>query len=168
MRLPRLIVAALLGAVLVLMFPGVATAATTYTDSVSGYEVYATSTRGTFTGRATGALPGYWGATVDHKVLSPSGDVTGGSFYLATSLNGTATLITGRVGDGEVTRLNPSATGCVNQYYDVNLVLTHVSAGATASGTGEFDGTLTHRRTSVFGRCVTYAATITGSLTLSL
>ena len=34
--------------------------------------------------------------------------------------------------------------------------------------TGSFDGTLTHYRRSIFGRCLTYSATISGSMTLTL
>ena len=47
-------------------------ATTTYSDSLRGIEIAATSTEGTFIGTASGALPGQWGATVNHTPLSPA------------------------------------------------------------------------------------------------
>ena len=66
-----------------------------------------------------------------------------------------------------MTRTNPGSTGCVNQYYGVNLKLGAVTANGAGNGWGSFGGTLTHHRRSVFGTCVTYSATITGSLAVS-
>jgi hypothetical protein len=42
-----------------------------------------------------------------------------------------------------------------------------VGFGAAGTGTGAFAGTLTHHRTEIFGHCVIYSATITGSLTVT-
>jgi hypothetical protein len=167
MKLLRWTLPVVFTAALVFAMPAVASAATTYDDSVNGSEVSATSTQGVFTGWASGDLPGLWSATVDHTVLSPDAMVTGGTFTLTTSLNGTATVVGGVVTGGSVIRLNPGSTGCVNQYYAVTLLLGSVGAGGSGTGSGTFVGTLVHRRTSVFGVCVTYAATIGGSLTLS-
>jgi hypothetical protein len=166
MKLLRWVLAGLVGVVLMLMLPMAAAAAVSYADSLSGYEYYATSTEGRFAGQASGALPGAWSATVDHTPLSPSATVTGGNFALATVLNGRAVTVTGDVHSGWVTRTNPGSTGCVNQTYDVHLDL--IDVGATSHlGTGTFGGTLVHRRYSVLGQCVTYAASISGSLSLT-
>jgi hypothetical protein len=162
MKSPRYLVAVLLAAVLALTLPGVASAARPYRDSVSGFEVYATLTRGTFTGQASGDLPGAWGITVDHPELNPGAPVTGGSFYLATAMDGRPTLIAGEVGGGEV--LGQHVDGCADQVYDVYVTLVRVAG----NGKGWYDGTLTHHRTSVFGRCILYSATVTGSLELRL
>ncbi len=167
MKLLHWILVILTAAVLLVLSPAVASAAVTYSDSVSGYEVYATSTEGTFVGQATGALPGYWATTVVHTPLSPDAVVTGGDFSVATTLNGTPTLVGGDVTGGSVIRQNPGDTGCVNQYYGVDLVLGGVGPGGSGSGSGTFGGTLVHRRTFVLGRCITYAATINGSLTVT-
>jgi hypothetical protein len=42
-----------------------------------------------------------------------------------------------------------------------------VGFGSAGTGSGAFAGTLTHHRTKIFGYCVIYSATITGSLTLT-
>jgi len=42
-----------------------------------------------------------------------------------------------------------------------------VGVGSTGTGTGTFSGTLRHYRTKIFGHCVTYAASITGSFTVA-
>lgn len=164
---PFLVSAAAAAAVAVFAVPQAASAATTYSDSASGFEYSATSTEGKFSGTASGALPGAWQATVDHTPLSPNATVTGGDFYLTTVLNGTATLVHGAVAGGSVTRTNPGATGCVNQYYAVNLTLGHVTRNGSGSGSGSYAGTLVHHRSSVFGYCLTYSATIGGPLTLT-
>jgi hypothetical protein len=137
-------------------------AADSYADSVSGHEYYATSTQGRFAGTASGALPGSWAATVNHTVLSPDGVVTGGAIDLATTRNGTSTLVDGNISGGSVTLQNPDVIGCVNQYYIVNLTVDHVTANGSGSGSALFTGTLTHYRQLVLGGCVTYAATISG------
>ena len=167
MVLSRMLLSAVCGTAVALATPGVATAATTYTDSVYGFEYSATSTQGKFTGTAYGALPGAWAATVNHEVLNPSGAVTGGDMSLATALTGTPTLVDGDVTGGAVTRNNLGSTGCVNQYYGVYLTLGNVTANGAGNWWGSFGGTLTHHRRSVFGTCVTYSATINGTLTVS-
>jgi hypothetical protein len=167
MVLSRLALSTVCGTAVALSAPGVAAAATTYSDSVYGLEYSATSTEGKFSGTAYGALPGAWAATVDHTPLSPNGDVTGGYLDLQTVLHGAATLVDGDVTGGRVIRQNPGSTGCVNQYYGVTLTLSHVRANGKGSGTGSFAGTLTHYRQSVFGACITYSATINGSMTLA-
>lgn len=168
MKLWRSVLASLGATAMALAVPAAASASTTYTDTASGYEYYATSTEGRFAGSATGPLPGYWNAVVDHTPLSPNATVTGGSVDLATTVNGSPAVVEGTVTPGgTVTRLNPGATGCVDQYYAVDLSLGSVGVNSPGSGTGGFGGTLIHHRDSVFGYCVTYSATISGTLTLT-
>jgi hypothetical protein len=58
-------------------------------------------------------------------------------------------------------------TGCADQQYAVNGSVGDVGFGSAGTGSGAFAGTLTHHRTKIFGYCVIYSATITGSLTLT-
>ena len=145
--------------------PAAAIAAPTSSDSVSGLEYAATSTQGRFVGIASGALPGVWSVTVDHTPLGTSAAISGGDFHLATRLDGTLTAVTGDFTAGTVRQL-PGFTGCVNQRYAVHGFLGNVGAGAARHGTGTLNATLTHYRTKIFGQCLTYSASVRGSLSL--
>ncbi len=104
--------------------PASVMAATTYSDSISGYEYAATSTHGSFAGMASGALFGAWSATVDHAPLGASATIKGGDFHLATYvhgatyLHGTPTGVSGDFTGGTVKQVS-GFTGCVNQQYAV-------------------------------------------------
>jgi hypothetical protein len=140
-----------------------------YTDSVSGIEIYATSTEGRFAGQGSGSLPGYWYADVIHTPLgsSPTPVITDGSFDLTTTINGQATLITGHFVSGSIVQTG-GFTGCTNQTYAVTGNLDDVGPyGTTQSGTGVFNAVLTHYRHSSYGYCITYAASVAGSVDLS-
>jgi len=145
--------------------PAAAIAAPHYSDSVSGLEYAAASAQGRFVGIASGALPGVWSVTVDHTPLSTSAAITGGDFHLATRLAGTLTSVTGDFTAGTVRQLS-GFTGCASQRYAVHGVLGEVGSGAARRGTGTLDATLTHYRTKIFGQCVTYSASVRGSLSL--
>jgi len=146
--------------------PASAIAATTSSDSISGLEYAATPAQGRFVGIASGALPGAWSATVDHTPLGTSAAITGGDFDLVTRLGGTLTAVTGDFTRGTVRQLS-GFTGCASQRYAVYGVLGDVGSGSAGRGTGTFAATLTHYRTTIFGQCVTYAASISGSLSLA-
>jgi len=146
--------------------PAAAIAATS-SDSVSGLEYAATSTQGRFVGIASGALPGAWSVTVDHTPLGTSAAITGGDFHLATRLDGTLTAVTGDFTAGTVRQLS-GFTGCASQRYAVHGVLDNVGSGAARRGTGTLDATLTHYRTKIFGQCLTYSASVRGSLSLTI
>ena len=167
MRWLRLILPVLATAAAFVLAPISATAATTYSDSISGYEYAATSTQGSFAGTASGDLPGYWHATVDHTPLDPDATITGGDFYLSTYLAGALTTVSGEFAYGGSVTLENTSTGCTNQYYAVKATLDKVRFGAMGGGTGSFSGTLTHYRALVLGHCVTYSAKIAGSLSLA-
>jgi hypothetical protein len=142
-----------------------------YQDPVSGYEFYATSTEGQFAGSASGDLPGSWSADVLHTPLSGSPQtaaIDGGTFDLYTRLHNQSTLISGTFTGGSVTQTGGFAD-CSNETYSVNGLLGGVGiAGKSDHGSGTFSAVLTHYRFSLFGDCVTYAASISGSVLLNL
>jgi hypothetical protein len=79
-------------------------------------------------------------------------------------INGDSANVVGDFSGGTVT-LEKGAHGCSNQRYAVVGSLEHVGVGGGA-GTGTFDATLVHYRFRFFGSCITYGATITGTVTL--
>ena len=157
-------------AAVVVVSPGAAPAATAYTDTISGGEYFFTSTEGRFAGKAAGDLPGYWNAVVDHTPLSlsstPTATITGGSFQLATSFGAVPTLVTGKFSGGTVNVVSTGAN-CTNQTFDVEGTLADVGPWYAGNGSGTFSAVLTHYRTSIFGDCVSYAASVRGSLSLN-
>jgi hypothetical protein len=157
-------------AVLALAVPAGASAARTYSDTIRGHEYYFASTDGRFAGTASGALPGGWNADVQHTKLclscAPTATITGGSFSLATALGGVPTLVTGKFTGGTVQVINKGAN-CTNQTFAVDGVLGSVGPWASGHGGGTFKATLTHYRRSIVGSCVSYAASVNGSLSLS-
>jgi hypothetical protein len=158
----------LAAAMAVALTPASAIAATapTYSEPISGLEYAAAATRGSFAGAALGAVPGPWSATVDHTPLGTSATITDGDFSLATYRDGALTTITGHFTAGTVQQLS-GFTGCVDQRYAVNGLLGEVGFRSAGNGTGTFAATLTHYRTKIFGHCLTYSASISGSLSLT-
>jgi hypothetical protein len=146
---------------LVLTTPSIVSAAITVPYSVRGIEVHATSTEGTFTG-VTWAADDYgtWQAVVQHTVFDANDNatITGGTF----TLDGNKRDVNGTFTSGTVTFLWADS-GCGRQVFDVDGAM-----DLAGGGTGSFDATLTHYRTSVFGHCITYWATVRGTTTLSL
>jgi hypothetical protein len=123
-------------------------------DSIVGVEFPSAniSTTGNFAGIATGQIPGLWTATVMHQPLSNTTvPVTGGTFTLKAV---TGTTIGGAIEGGSVTPSSPS-TGCGNETFTISVTM----------NIGSFSGVLTHYRTSFFGTCLTYSASITGTAT---
>jgi hypothetical protein len=162
----RAVVAAFL-AVLLMTPLSPAAAVPAHQDTISGDEVYFTSTQGVFAGLAAGDLPGSWLADVRHTPLSPSADITGGSFYLWTANEQGPALIAGSFTGGSVVQQS-GFSGCVNQTYSVDGTLGDVGpVGNDMTGSGTFSAVLTHYRALVFGRCVSYRATVVGTVSLS-
>ncbi len=112
------------------------------------------STLGTFAGASQGPA-GVWRIQIEHQPLrtGPTVSITGGSF--AMTLRTGRELRAGVVG-GSVS-VERSGAHCTNQVYGVSVRLTD----------GSFVGTLTHRRRSVLGHCLIYAATISGRALLA-
>jgi hypothetical protein len=159
-----------------LLVLGAAWAAVSPTYTVSGFEVAATSVEGTFvgTGSGSGGDNLIWRAVVAHTPVSTNpatpAAITGGSLVAVSYGPGSISTLTGTFTGGTVT-YNPalsSSAACGVQVFNVsgNLAL---AAGAQ-TGTGTFQVFLTHYRASLFGRCVTFAATVRGApgLTASL
>ena len=170
MNLRRLIIL-LAAALALLVAPATAAAAQTYSDTISGYEYAFTSTDGKFAGTASGALPGSWNADVQHTPLclscTPTATITGGSFSLVTRHNGLPALAVGTFVGGTIQVTNVGAH-CTNQTFAVNGILGDVGWWPSGSGSGSFRVTLTHYRHSILGRCVTYGASVRGTLSLSV
>jgi len=162
--LHRRIAAAVLVASLVVLVPVTAGAATkTYSFSISGTEVSATSTTGRFVGTASGSALGTWYAEVVHDPLgaSPAAIRPGGSFGMALAQAEPAYVVSGQFSGGAITVLDSGAR-CTNQVYRVDGRVKNVSV----TGTGHVVATLTHHRRSILGRCLLYAATVGGTVTL--
>ena len=162
--LHRRIAVAVLVASLLVLVPVTAGAATkTYSFSISGTEVSATSTTGRFVGTASGSALGTWYAEVVHDPLgaSPAAIRPGGSFGMALAQAEPAYVVSGQFSGGAITVLDSGAR-CTNQVYRVDGRLKNVSV----TGTGHVVATLTHHRRSILGRCLLYAATVGGTVTL--
>jgi hypothetical protein len=132
---------------------------------VRGFEIAATSTRGTFIGKALGNAGdrGAWRAVIDHTPLSAlPARVTGGNFRMATAAPGPDTdFVVGTFTGGTISVLNPGIA-CTNQIFAVSGSLGGVSTTTSADGSGTFGVVLTHYRLPLFGRCTTFAATVVG------
>ena len=160
-RIIRHVTALLLGSMLAASV-SVAAAATTIRYDVRGIEIYATATRGVFTG-VTWAVDDYgqWYAVVDHTAFDAArtATITGGTF----DLNGYRRDVSGTFDPGGTVLLRSADAGCGREVFDVDGTLT-----LAGGGTGVFDATLVHYRRSLFGRCITYGATVNGSVTFTL
>jgi hypothetical protein len=156
-----LLAGALLTATLLLQASLAAAATQTVTYQISGAEVAAMATRGTFTGVASAADDyGTWWAVVDHTAFDASRNavITGGTF----SLDGIRRDVTGNFVSGTVALIS-AASECGNEVFDVDGQL-RLGRGLD----GKFSATLTHYRAPVWGACVTYSATVSGVVTLEV
>ena len=145
-------------------------ASSTYTEWVNGGELSnATTTEGQFVGEATGSYNGGWYIDVKHQDLSHHpAYITGGSFRLNTVINSWPSTIKGAFVPygGTVSQLS-GFSGCTNQRYSVNGALSGIGIGG-GSGTGSFNVTLTHYRANVWWvGCVVYAASVSGTVSLT-
>jgi hypothetical protein len=136
------------------------------TFRVQGIEIAFTSTQGTFVGYGHGAAGDRtaWKAVVDHAPLSSQpAAITGGRFSMATlSSTPSVDLVSGAFTGGTIAVVDPGL-GCTKQTFDVSGDVGDVSTSTSSGGSGAFAVRLTHHRFRVLGRCVTYAATVTGT-----
>jgi hypothetical protein len=168
MKKPALSFVLAVGATLILAVSAVASG--TATELITGTELpNATTTEGQFVGTADGVYDGTWYIDVRHQDLSHHpANIMGGSFRLETVINGWPSAIRGSFvpWGGSVKQIS-GFTGCTNQRYSVNGLLSHVGIGG-GSGHGSFSATLTHYRTYIwFVGCVVYAASVSGSVSLT-
>ena len=146
---------ALATAVSSLVLAGAGVASSGYSAGIAGTEIPPiSSTLGTFAGVASGPLGAAWRVQISHDPLAsgPTVAVTGGR-YSFVAVSG---LLSGRVTGGFVTVVD-RGRGCGDQRYRVTLELEH----------GRFEGTLVHHRRSLLRRCVLYAATVSGNVSLA-
>lgn len=140
--------------------------------AIVGYEYAFTQTVGSFAGTGSGNAgeSAAWNARVEHDPLGSTPTyVNGGTFAMTTrSSGGHLDFATGDFAyhGGTITVMDPGA-GCTNQRYRVTGTLENVETSTTSGGTGRFAATLTHFRYSLFGRCVIYAARVTGTVGFS-
>jgi hypothetical protein len=107
---------------------------------------------------------GAWEAVIGHEPFgSLLAEVTGGSFRMATAnANLNPDFVVGTFTGGTITAVNPGI-GCTNQTFAVSGSLGSVATSTSSGGSGQFNVQLTHYRVSLFGGCITYAATVAGS-----
>ncbi|MEK6191859.1 MAG: hypothetical protein AABM41_05995 [Chloroflexota bacterium] len=164
-RLSRIALAASLSLGMLSM-PTMALAATDVTYALRGSEIAATEFTGVFVGVAVATDDyGTWQATIDHDSVptkkNKSAEVTGGSF----AFDGELRDLAGTFDPGGSITLETDVQPCGKQTYRVvgDLTLT----GPTA-GTADFEAVVTHHRIFLWGHCITYAATVKGSVTFHL
>jgi hypothetical protein len=163
-RLRLSLVLAFAASVLVASPAAAATVSATY--AISGAEYYATSTQGRFAGTARGSSgdTATWNAIVNHTPLTTTATITGGSADLYTS---NLVHVHGSFKGGTVALVSEEP-GCGTQTYDVVGKLGKVTrSDSPRKGTGTFTATLTHYRTNLFGSCIVYSASVSGTIGLS-
>ena len=136
---------------------------------LAGLEIRATSVLGTFVGGAGDSSPGgmLWKAVVRHTPLtrtaaSPALIIGGGvqlQLWSQEGLSQTSRIFSG----GTITYAADRSSGsaCGQQVFHVSATLATTNA---SDDSGLLEAYLTHHRRSVFGHCITYAATVRGSL----
>jgi hypothetical protein len=142
--------------------------AATETYAIGGYEIWPTPYAATFVGTTRDAVGawGGWRATIDHSgVISPTGSISGGRAELLLT---DRSSIRAAVSGGTVTLVAGSETECAAMTHEVSANLVDVvRGGRSAIGTGTLAATLVHHRAWVFGRCLTYSASVNGTISLT-
>jgi hypothetical protein len=72
-------------------------------------------------------------------------------------------FITGAFEGGTIVTKD-AGPNCTNQLYHVTGMIGNVTTSTTTGGTGTFDVILTHYRVLLFGRCITYSASVGGTV----
>jgi hypothetical protein len=151
-----------------LALPGGALAKVSGSYSVAGIEVWATVTVGTFVGTAVGSDGDLatWQASIAHTPeTQPVGYITGGYARLITN---DLTRVRGNFTSGSLRLVDDGPGDCGDLTHRVRARLTGVTRSDSPKvGTGWFIGKLIHFRVSIFGRCIPYSATATGTISLS-
>ena len=139
--------------------------------ALAGVETRATNDVGTFVGGAGDSTPSsmLWKAVVRHTQLTRAGNpavITGGGVTLQVWSQKRLSKESHIFSGGTISYVpdRSSGSGCGQQVFRVTATL---ATSSEADDSGLLDAYLTHYRRSVFGRCITYAATVHGSLTLA-
>ena len=146
------------------LVPGVAGATVSPAYAVSGAEYSATSTEGKFAGYAHGSTgdAAAWNADVKHAALSPT--CLSEPLGCAIAPGGSVALVTSR-GDRPGGSFTGGSITLVRQAYGCGRQIFHIVGQlATTVGPAALDVALVHYRTSIFGICVTYSATVGSDL----
>ena len=163
--------AAACAAAIVSALPAAASSAPVSTTfRVVGYEYAFTSTVGSFAGTGAGDVggKGYWNARVKHDRLGSTPTyVNGGSFAMTVQGPGIDAVVGTFTHHGGTIRTLDRGANCTNQKYLVADTLRNVLTATSANGTGKFQVTLTHYRHRVLGRCITYKARVSGSVSFT-
>lgn len=138
----------------------VASAATEITYSLAGVETGFTDTSSSFAGFASSedGDRAFWETLIERTAFDEdrNAEITGGSFRLDGRLRNLA---------GDVVRgtiVNRTST-CRKETFIVKGDIALVDGGS-----GKFRVILRHYRTRIFGQCVTYSATVEGTVTFTL
>jgi hypothetical protein len=156
------------------MLPAAASGASAEMYTLVGAETRASTVVGSFVGGAFRAPSDgmLWKAVVRHTPLTRdparAAQITGGTLTLKVELGGRFSSVTGAFTGGMVVYLKErsSVSACGRQVFQVVGTLAEVKR-EMLSGNGTLQVYLTHHRRMIWGRCITYAATVTGSLSLS-
>lgn len=162
----RLIALSVALAVGLAALPAAAAAAVSPIYAVRGLELPSTPTQATFAGVASGSFGdhGLWKAVVIHDTITP-GVIDGGAFSMTTN---DGTKVTGAFVGGSI--IPTSGSDCSRtETFDVSGVLGDVdsSDGTYFNDSGSFVATLTHYRILWRTTCITFAATVTGTVTFT-
>jgi hypothetical protein len=105
-------------------------------------------------------------ARIEHTVKTqPKGRITGGWATLYTS---ELHRIHGRFSRGRLRLVDDGGTNCGDLRHSVKARLVEVTrSDSGATGAGRLKATLIHYRVEIFGTCVAYSASVSGSITLS-
>ena len=165
-HVPRLVAA--VASLLLFLVPAPTASAATDVYAIAGYEVWPTAYVATFVGttRDPAGSWGGWRASIEHSgVISPTGSISGGSAELVLADTST---IRARVAGGSVTLVAGSETDCAAMTHQVDGALVDVVRGGRSTvGTGTLTATLVHYRAWLFGRCLTYSASVDGTIALT-
>lgn len=156
-----------LAALLSVPAPAAATTSTTYESyGLTGYEVWYAPTVGTFAGTGNGsgvALSAWYGSISHSGVISPTGTITGG-WAVLHRLDGAR--LSGRFVGGTAWLLD-DGPGCTSEAHLVRGLLEGVTrTDSAAIGSGYLEAILVHHRAWILGRCISYSASIDGTLSL--
>ena len=147
--------------------PGPARATEFESYQLFGYEVFYSPTRAMFAGTSDDGLGGVsaWYSSIDHSVvISPSGAITGGWAVLHRP---DGVSIGGWFSEGLVTLTN-EGPGCTLESHEVVGTLSGVTrSDRSGSGSGVFRATLHHHRAWLFGTCISYSASVSGTMEVS-
>ena len=148
-----------------------AAASTTESYTMGGYEVFYAPDHAIFVGTGSGTdgpleLSGWYTSVYHTVVVTPSGDVTGGTAFLQR-IDGVQ--IQGDISSGEAVQTDPGYN-CTTETHQVTAYLDNVTRTDEPGvvGTAVLTATLTHYHAWIFGSCYTYSARVDGTITVTV